>query len=370
MTNLTKKENRMTTPNAEALAEIEIFKEFALAIKTNDYEAIANSKHLMDRLKEANFTMEMGANYRTLTHLSPTEFLICLNWKVWLIVQPMKLTQWVLNGDYITGEVVLSNHGDSRSVYMALLDTNNPTQEQLDLLAETQFIKEPLQLVKPETFIAKQNIITERSGTVASVSGLLSGDIAADNLKLAAQLQNLILKIYNSDSVNVHEAAAVEDFKNGINMYKADEAIQELHGMNNDEHTFQIARMMYVGQSTVTTAFDTQQPETESNPDHKENVVLEIKQHLETLNDFIEEYYPAEVIIAPPALAEFLDDMAGYSFVHSNKEFDGVEFVDIWNHYEDYYKRSPTPLLAAVMEDLSENHDTEYTTLKRRLSEL
>lgn len=264
-------------------------------------------------------------------------------------------------------------------------------------------------------------------GTVASVSGLKSGDIAADNLKLAAQLQNLILKIYNSDSVNVHEAAAVEDLftsnsdmhtkdltscfnidttairklpsetmnkldiepletsffqtvdkklfvvsQNGINMYKPDEAIQELHGMNNDEHTFQIARMMYVGQSTVTTAFDTQQPETESNPDHKENVVLEIKQHLETLNDFIEEHYPAEVIIAPPALAEFIDDMAGYSFVHSNTEFDGVEFVDIWNHYEDYYKRSPTPLLAAVMEDLSENHDTRAydleTTLERALN--
>lgn len=155
-------------------------------------------------------------------------------------------------------------------------------------------------------------------------------------------------------------------------MYKPDEAIQELHGMNNDEHTFQIARMMYVGQSTVTTAFYTQQLETESNPDHKENVVVEIKQHLETLNEFIEEHYPAEVIIAPPALAEFLDDMAGYSFVHSNQEFDGIEFVDIWNHYEDHYKRSPTPLLAAVMEDLSENHDTRAyeleTTLERALN--
>lgn len=480
------------------------------------------------------------------------------------------------------------------AVYMALLDTNNPTQEQLDLLAEHQFIKEPMQLVKPEAFVLKGNTITERSGflyylskqitksldrklsafnspyqidkklgiefetgltqkwpmnttvalvkmtedehhvgymaissheqtaaiikdkatgkaeiylhgrtrnqdltlfitdiefysnnnqtregvyvnksiaeknavfevktgypslndffkakfpketseienfgkvidrlvnkaTITSVSGLKSGDVTADNLQLAAQLQNLILKIYNSDSVNVHEAAAVEDLftfnsdkhakdlascfnidttairqlpsetmnkldiepletsffqtvdntlfvvsQNGINMYKPDEAIQELHGMNNDEHTFQIARMMYVGQSTVTIAFDNKQPEAESNQDHKENVVVEIKQHLETLNEFIEEHYPAAVIIAPPALAEFVDDMAGYSFVHSNQEFDGVEFVDIWNHYEDYYTRTPTPLLAAVMEDLSENHDTRAydfeTTLERALN--
>lgn len=680
------------------------------------------------------------------------------------------------------------------ALYLALLDTNNPTQEQLDLLAEHQFIKTPMQLVKPETVIAKQNIITERSGflhylskqitksldsklvafnspyqidnklgiesetgltqkwpmnttvalvkitedeshvgymavsshehtaaiikdkatgkaeihlhgrtknpdirdfishfelasnanptregvyvnksiaeknavfevktgypslndffktkfpketseienfdqvidrlvnkgTVASVSGLKSGDVTADKFKLACQLQNLILKIYNSDSVNVHEAAAVEDLftfnsdkhakdlascfnidttairqlpsetmnkldiepleisffqtadntlfvvsQNGINMYKPDEAIQELHGMNNDEHTFQIARMMYVGQSTVTTALNNETkgenmkkdaekkeaidelrsrfnvhnyddfiyelikssgtfkhigydeladglkagkatyeivnehyknitPETmyeyinylnralmfnkrmlantqeevlvllekgyglcvakvkqysecddgllkiideqnikffcgknkpcllvqidgvlvncinskstlpnqeftfngetfentpnlfevmhwqfigdfdittnyessvstpaaEQHIELKNSIIEEMNHHLETLNEFIEEHYPAAVIIAPPALAEFVDDMAGYSFVHSNQEFDGVEFVDIWNHYEDHYKRSPTPLLLAVMEDLSENHDTRAYDLERTL---
>lgn len=470
---------------------------------------------------------------------------------------------------------------------------------------------------------------------IASVSGLKSGDITADKFKLACQLRNLILKIYQTDSVSVYETNAIEDLfkfnsdkhsknliscfeidttairqlpsetmnkldiepletsffqtadntlfvvsQNGINMYKPDEAIQELHGMNNDEHTFQIAEMMYVGQCTITLALNNQtkgehmkketeqqeaadelrsrfrvhnyedfiydliedcstfkhikydelsaglmtgkasydivnehykqktaenvfeyinelnesllfnqrmlancqeealdlmetgyglcvskvkiahengmdntmmkiideqnikffsgdavlcwlvqidgklvdimnngkitlpnqefvfngetfentpqvfevmkwnfigdfdistnyessasKPAVEQHVELKNNIIEEMNHHLETLNEFIEEYYPAQVIIAPPALAEFVDDMAGYSFVHSNQEFDGVEFVDIWNHYEDYYKRSPTPLLAAVMEDLSENHDTRAydleTTLERALN--
>lgn len=378
---------------------------------------------------------------------------------------------------------------------MALLDTNNPTQEQLDLLAETQFIKEPLQLVKPETLIAKQNIITERSvflhylskqitksldrklaafnspyqidnklgiefetgltqkwpmnttvaltkitedehhvgymaisshehtaaiikdkatgkaeiylhgrtrnpdirdfiphfelasnanpsrngvyvnksiaeknavfeiksgysslndffktkfpketseienfdqvidrlvnkATIASVSGLKSGDVTADKFKLACQLQNLILKIYNSDLVNVYEANAVEDLftfnsdkhakdlascfnidttairqlpnetmnkldieafetsffqtqdktlyvatPNGITMYKHNDAIEELEGMINDEHTFQLTEMMYVGLTKLTTVFEHQpahvepEQETEAEPE-------------------------------------------------------------------------------------------------------
>lgn len=367
------------------------------------------------------------------------------------------------------------------AVYMALLDTNNPTQEQLDLLAEQQFIKEPMQLVKPEAFVLKGNTITDRSvflhqlskqvtksleqnlvafnspyqidkklgiefesgltqkwpmnatvaltkitedehhvgymaisshentaaiikdkatgkaeihlhtrtrnpdlnlfipvienssndelsrngvyvnksiaeknavfeiktghkslsdffktkfpketseienfdkvidrlvnrATIATVSGLKSGEITADQLKLASQLQALTLKIYESDSaVSVYEANAVEDLftfnsdkhaknldtlfnidttairqlpnetmnkldieafetsffhtpdktlfvatPNGITMYKHNDTIEELEGMINDEHTFQLTEMMYVGLTKLTTVFEHQ----------------------------------------------------------------------------------------------------------------
>lgn len=130
----------MTILNAEALAEIEIFKEFALAIKTNDYDAIANSKHLMDRFERSQFYNKDGSklpNFDTLVSdrvfsMFELESLAnCSAYEIDTMVDP-NLSECneqhriakvenegkyyskfrVLNGDYITGEVVLSNHGE------------------------------------------------------------------------------------------------------------------------------------------------------------------------------------------------------------------------------------------------------------------
>lgn len=142
----------------------------------------------------------------------------------------------------------------------------------------------------------------------------------------------------------------------------------------NTQNVFEVMKWQFIGDFDIATNYESSvsNQAVEQHIELKNSIIEEMHHHLETLNEFIEEHYPAAVIIAPPALAEFVDDMAGYSFVHSNQEFDGVEFVEIWNHYEDYYKRSPTPLLAAVMEDLSENHDTRAydfeTTLERALN--
>ncbi len=143
--------------------------------------------------------------------------------------------------------------------------------------------------------------------------------------------------------------------------------------LENTSNLFEMMSWQFRGDFEIATNYESSvsTPVVEKHIELKNDIIEEMNHHLEKLSEFIADRYTGDVIIAPPALAEFLDDMAGHAFVKSNQEYDGVEFVDLLNHYEDHCTTRPTPLLLAVMEDLSENHDTRVydldTTLERAL---
>ncbi|HGJ7709697.1 TPA: hypothetical protein ACJXXT_000219 [Pseudomonas aeruginosa] len=130
----------MINEKEAALAEIETFKELVLAIKSNDYEAIANSKYFVDTLKSSGLYSEDGRklpDFETLVYDSLVEMFEnkslanCTAYEIDKMIdpdlsecnEPHRFAKFgnehkhysrfnISSGEYITVEIILSNHGE------------------------------------------------------------------------------------------------------------------------------------------------------------------------------------------------------------------------------------------------------------------